>query len=94
MKKGCVNPIPLRTAKTLWSFGRSECNRVESDLTSCIKVFTTGLNGLVLLHIQAVMLVLIRLLLFYCFTPRVNSCGHYGTVSQPYFTIPEQAYTS
>ena len=24
------NPFPLRTAKTLWSFGRSECNRVKS----------------------------------------------------------------
>ena len=23
------NPIALRTAKTLWSFGRSECNRVK-----------------------------------------------------------------
>ena len=24
-----VNPIALRTAKTLWSFGCSECNRVK-----------------------------------------------------------------
>ena len=24
------NPIALRTAKTLWSFGLSECNRVNS----------------------------------------------------------------
>ena len=24
-----INSIALRTAKTLWSFGRSECNRVE-----------------------------------------------------------------
>ena len=23
------NPIALRTAKTLWSFGHSECNRVK-----------------------------------------------------------------
>ena len=23
------NPIALRNAKTLWSFGRSECNRVK-----------------------------------------------------------------
>ena len=23
------NPIALRKAKTLWSFGRSECSRVE-----------------------------------------------------------------
>ena len=23
-----INPIALRTAKTPWSFGRSECNRV------------------------------------------------------------------
>ena len=34
-----VNPIVLKMAKTLWSFGRSECNRVnvysfrESDST-------------------------------------------------------------
>ena len=25
-----VNPIALRTAKTLWSFGCSECNRVKT----------------------------------------------------------------
>ena len=25
-----INPIALRTAKTLWSFGRSECNRVNA----------------------------------------------------------------
>ena len=24
-----VNPIALRMAKTLWSFGHSECNRVK-----------------------------------------------------------------
>ena len=24
-----LNPIALRTAKTLWSFGHSECNRVK-----------------------------------------------------------------
>ena len=24
-----INPIALRMAKTLWSFGRSECNRVK-----------------------------------------------------------------
>ena len=24
------NPIALRTAKTLWSFGHSQCNRVKS----------------------------------------------------------------
>ena len=26
---GKVNPIALRMAKTLWSFGHSECNRVK-----------------------------------------------------------------
>ena len=26
-----VNPIALRTVKTLWSFGRSECNRVKQQ---------------------------------------------------------------
>ena len=25
----CVNPIALRMAKTLWSFGPFECNRVK-----------------------------------------------------------------
>ena len=25
------NPIALKLAKTLWSFGHSECNRVKSD---------------------------------------------------------------
>ena len=25
----CFNPIAFRTAKTLWSFGRFECNRVK-----------------------------------------------------------------
>ena len=24
-----VNPVALRAAKTLWSFGRSDCNRVK-----------------------------------------------------------------
>ena len=24
-----VNPVALRTAKTLWSFGHSECNKVK-----------------------------------------------------------------
>ena len=27
------NPIALKTAKTLWSFGHFECNRVESITT-------------------------------------------------------------
>ena len=27
------NPIALRMAKTLWSFGRSECNRVNHTMT-------------------------------------------------------------
>ena len=26
-----INHIALRTAKTLWSFGHSECNRVKPD---------------------------------------------------------------
>ena len=25
----CINPTALRTAKTIWSFGRSECIRVK-----------------------------------------------------------------
>ena len=28
-KNSTRNPIALRMAKTLWSFGRSECNRVK-----------------------------------------------------------------
>ena len=26
-----LNPIALRMAKALWSFGRSECNMVKAD---------------------------------------------------------------
>ena len=29
-----LNPIALRTAKTVWSFGRSECNRVTYTFIS------------------------------------------------------------
>ena len=32
-----VNPIALRTAKTLWSFGYSECSRVNAAL---VYIFT------------------------------------------------------
>ena len=33
----CVNPIALRTAKTLKSFGCFECNRViDSDFQGCV----------------------------------------------------------
>ena len=28
-KESALNPIALRTAKTIWSFGRSECSRVK-----------------------------------------------------------------
>ena len=31
----CINPIALRAAKTLWSFGHSECNMVKQAL--CFK---------------------------------------------------------
>ena len=30
------NPIVLRMAKTLWSFGHSECNRVNRFCLTCI----------------------------------------------------------
>ena len=30
-----INPIALRMAKTLWSFGVSECNRVQVGLQGC-----------------------------------------------------------
>ena len=29
MRQGVFNPIALRMAKTSWSFGHSECNRVN-----------------------------------------------------------------
>ena len=38
------NPIALRTAKTLWSFGRSECNRAKPNgriLPRSAKLFLT-----------------------------------------------------
>ena len=28
-----LNPTALRTAKTLWSFGHSECNRVKNCIS-------------------------------------------------------------
>ena len=40
-----VNPDALRTAKTLWSFGCSECNRVKSDSNCAIVVaFMVAIN--------------------------------------------------
>ena len=32
--KKCINPFTLITAKTLWSCGRSECNRVKGIVPS------------------------------------------------------------
>ena len=32
-----VNPTALRKVKTLWSFRRSECNRVKTAVTSGIR---------------------------------------------------------
>ena len=29
-----IKPIALRTAKTLWSFGRSECSRVKRSMVT------------------------------------------------------------
>ena len=31
-----LNPIALRTAKTLWSFGHSKCNRVKTSCKTAI----------------------------------------------------------
>ena len=39
------NPIALRTAKTLWSFDRSECNKVNYQHTyepNCSSTFNNG----------------------------------------------------
>ena len=33
----CFNPIAIRMAKTLSSFGRSECNRVKKYLKEIIR---------------------------------------------------------
>ena len=41
-----VNPIALRMAKSLWSFGNSECSRVEGPTVLPISV-CNGKNGLV-----------------------------------------------
>ena len=38
------NPIALRTAKTLWSFGRSECNRVKLSFDKMTKEIGTEEN--------------------------------------------------
>ena len=37
-----VNPIALRTAKTLWSFGHSECNRVKRKCKFVYVVYATA----------------------------------------------------
>ena len=37
------NPIALSTAKTLWSFGRSECNRVNYGVLAILSAI--GLTG-------------------------------------------------
>ena len=40
------NPITLRTAKTLWSFGRFECNRLKIDIVVMEKCrITFKVNG-------------------------------------------------
>ena len=31
-----INPIALKMAKTLWSFGHSECNRVKCNKIACL----------------------------------------------------------
>ena len=48
-----VNPIALRMAKTLWSFGHSECSRVREDLhervathTFSFAIFSSGNQSL------------------------------------------------
>ena len=33
-----INPIALRTVETLWSFGRSECNRVKQCTQQAVYV--------------------------------------------------------
>ena len=45
LKVSQINPIALKTAKTLWSFGFSECNRVK------IKVFIWNLDTLYFYHL-------------------------------------------
>ena len=34
----CLNPIALRTAKTQWSFGHSECNMVKETYMTVIQM--------------------------------------------------------
>ena len=36
-----LNPIALRTAKTLWNFGCFECNRVKNNMQSVDLFFIT-----------------------------------------------------
>ena len=40
-----INPIALRKAKTLWSFGHSECNRVKPERKSYSNVWKTIVAG-------------------------------------------------
>ena len=48
-----VNPIALRMAKTLWSFGHSECNRVNSQESLANKSYDMVSSSL-LVHINQV----------------------------------------
>ena len=45
-----VNPTALRTAKTLWSFGHSECNRVNFNSENFEQTVHRCIGFLVLLH--------------------------------------------
>ena len=43
-----LHPVALKKAKTLWSFDRSECNRVKCSLGACIciqSLFTNVVPG-------------------------------------------------
>ena len=52
----CLNPTALKMAKTEWSFGHFECNRVKVNIPRCLLFWTTGnsvhvpSNGLFFCH--------------------------------------------
>ena len=47
-----INPTALRTAKTLWNFGPSECNRVKRYVSALFDQTYLPLYIEVLLHLQ------------------------------------------
>ena len=70
-----INPIAIRTAKTLWSFGCSECNRIKTAEYWCNSMFDIVFTDLHMYAIMGLRPVAFVGALFYvhldCFTSKV-----------------------